>query len=646
MSRAFAGLAFAAALMAAAALLSAWDGGFFATGQAADLLLSGHGFDRTGGALRFNHPGGIGIVEGRLVLADRNNNRVLVWAGLPASPDEAPALVLGQASFDTNAPGAGLDGLNWPTAIATDGTRLYVADTYNDRVLVWRSLPTRSKQPADFALTRESGVSWPWGVWTDGRRLAVSATSPTGKVLVWNRIPEGETPADLSLKPADFGTPRAVESDGTRLLVSDHNARNASAAAGTFFWRAFPAAAATSPDFFVPSPPRDDSGGGQVLNGEHIHDAEALADGRLVALFNRTLCVWRSFPTASTDPCAALVGSTRPGDGGIDMDAGDNSGVAVGGGRTFVSLNNGNRVLVWNGVPDTNQAAPLFAIGSPDVAANTLATDGIITNAVVQTDGRRLWVSSDYDRALHVWRTLPTADGQKADHVYALPFGPWASARVGEGLALAGQSTVMIWTTAPDGQPADIVLERAIGGAALDDLRGVAHDGTYFYLASQSRDTVWAWRGVPSLSTPPDVTLTVEAPGRMASDGRYLAIAHGGPGGGVKLYEVARLAASTPSPVQAAPGLGMNLPQGVSLDRGALFIADTNGNRVLAWRDAADAHALRPPDAVIGATDLTPRSPAIGRATLFWPGTVASDGRYLWVGEFKFGNRIVRFSRP
>lgn len=56
--------------------------------------------------------------------------------------------------------------------------------------------------------------------------------------------------------------------------------------------------------------------------------------------------------------------------------------------------------------------------------------------------------------------------------------------------------------------------------------------------------------------------------------------------------------------------------------------------------------AARPPDAVLGATDLRPRGPAIGQDTLFWPGAVAYDGSRLWVGEFKFSNRVLRFTRP
>ena len=88
----------------------------------------------------------------------------------------------------------------------------------------------------------------------------------------------------------------------------------------------------------------------------------------------------------------------------------------------------------------------------------------------------------------------------------------------------------------------------------------------------------------------------------------------------------------------------MNLPQAVTLASGGLFIADTNSNRVLAWRSVDDAYQGRQPDAVLGADDLRARTPAIGQATLFWPGTVAFDGTRLWVGEFKFSNRIVRYS--
>jgi hypothetical protein len=40
--------------------------------------LGGFGFDQSGGALRFNHPKGIASDGTRLALADGDNNRVLI----------------------------------------------------------------------------------------------------------------------------------------------------------------------------------------------------------------------------------------------------------------------------------------------------------------------------------------------------------------------------------------------------------------------------------------------------------------------------------------------------------------------------------------------------------------------------------------
>jgi hypothetical protein len=65
-------------------------------------------FNTAGGPLVFNHPSGIASDGSRLLLADRNNNRVLVWNRLPAANDP-PDLVLGQPDFSTNSSGGGLN---------------------------------------------------------------------------------------------------------------------------------------------------------------------------------------------------------------------------------------------------------------------------------------------------------------------------------------------------------------------------------------------------------------------------------------------------------------------------------------------------------------------------------------------------------
>ncbi len=58
---------------------------WFETSQSADLMLSGAGFNQTGGALLFNHPSGIASDGSHFLVCDRFNNRILVWNQFPTS---------------------------------------------------------------------------------------------------------------------------------------------------------------------------------------------------------------------------------------------------------------------------------------------------------------------------------------------------------------------------------------------------------------------------------------------------------------------------------------------------------------------------------------------------------------------------------
>ena len=145
-------------------------------------------------------------------------------------------------------------------SVATDGQRLFVADTNNHRVLIWNSIPTENYQPADIVLGKPDFDSWeepaevspttmvwPWGVETDGQRLYVADTGQA-RVLIWNSIPtQNNQPADLVIGMPDLwsklgypenvdawieanpratligrGGPRGICTDGTRLAVSTY----------------------------------------------------------------------------------------------------------------------------------------------------------------------------------------------------------------------------------------------------------------------------------------------------------------------------------------------------------------------------------------------------------------------------------------
>ena len=47
---------------------------------------------------------------------------------------------------------------------------------------------------------------------------------------------------------------------------------------------------------------------------------------------------------------------------------------------------------------------------------------------------------------------------------------------------------------------------------------------------------------------------------------------------------------------------------------------------------------------IIGEENTDNVKPELTRNKSFWPANVCYDGTYLWLGEFKFSGRIMRFS--
>lgn len=197
----------------------------------------------------------------RLFVADGNrlgalpvNNRILIYENVSTfipRPDALlpqdkpcpacvgiPDAVLGQPDFESTGSSDLPDtpGLNNPSAVHSDGIRLAVADTNNNRVLLWNTIPTVNGLNPDVVLgqsdftgrfpeTSASGMRGPQGVWLDGGRLFVADTQ-NSRVLVWNTIPtsNGQTP-DLVLGQPDLDTRHApdlregvYEADEKRML--------------------------------------------------------------------------------------------------------------------------------------------------------------------------------------------------------------------------------------------------------------------------------------------------------------------------------------------------------------------------------------------------------------------------------------------
>jgi len=93
----------------------------------------------------------------RLVVADAVNHRVLIWRNFPGANLQDADVVLGHAGFTSAAPNDGgiqptASTLRDPEGVHSDGTALVVADSLNNRVLIWRTFPDSNAQAADVVL--------------------------------------------------------------------------------------------------------------------------------------------------------------------------------------------------------------------------------------------------------------------------------------------------------------------------------------------------------------------------------------------------------------------------------------------------------------------------------------------------------------
>ena len=616
--------------------------GWFKTGQKADIVLSSFGFGKTGGPLMFHHPSNIATDGKKLVLADTRNNRVLVWNELPLSNKE-PDLVLGQIDFNSNTPGLAADKMNWPVSVATDGKRVIVADTNNNRVLVWNEFPTKNGEPADIVLGEPDMITradenvglpktkkdllWPWAVWTNGEKLIVTSTM-TSNVLIWNTFPtKNYQEADIILYAKDmFGTPRTIGSDGKRLVIGDHNAR-VNDAGGNFFWNEFPTSDDEPYDFFMTDP---------LDKGLLMWGASFTEDGRFMIL-GSNLYIWDSFPENGDDAPDITM---RQGDSRIS--GSDGSGMTLAGERLFISMSNQNKVAVYNSIPSKNGQKPDYVIGAPDIYTNTLEKNFLITNPIIASNGKNLFVSSDFEGALYVWKNLPDESSAKPDIKYTdLGVAAWDNALYKDTFVIAGKEKIVAWTKLPlNGEMPDIKLGPDMGDVRFEEIKGVALDDKYFYISDNKK--IYVWGGLPEKSRSQDYTINVgQTLARMSSDGKHLAVngEHE-----VYVYSVDGIASNEgPVILKDMGDARLNLAQGVFIDGEHLFVSDTGFNRVLIWNKIPTKNDT-PPDIVLGQKDFSGKFPSIGQDRMFMPAGLSFDGTYLWVGEFKFSGRILRYS--
>jgi uncharacterized protein (TIGR03437 family) len=291
----------------------------FATGQAARVVIGQQTFtasnpnpsDTTIGAV-----GGIAYAGNTLFVADSNglgavpsNNRLLLFQNLssmvPQPTAELPynikcpvcvgqaTLVLGQPDFTTTTENtaATQEDLWGPSAVASDGIHLVVADTNHNRVMIWNSIPTVNDAPADVVVGQVSFIAspisagspsastmrGPQGVWIQNGRLYVADTG-YNRVLIYNHIPTtNSAAADVVLGAPNFTTYVQPGLAGTGTIANNGNGTNATGATASTM----------------------------------LNPVSVTSDGAHVFVtdlgYNRVL-IWNEIPTSNGQPADVVVG--------------------------------------------------------------------------------------------------------------------------------------------------------------------------------------------------------------------------------------------------------------------------------------------------------------------------------------------------
>ena len=175
-----------------------------------------------------SQPAGLDVIDGKLYVADSGNHRVLRWNGIPSDDGECPTLVLGQDNLEcgeANRRGlVGSGSLFFPFGMRSgDDQHVMVADKDNHRVLIWNKIPfndgwnadiclgqvgmdEREPNRGDFENVTPESLSFPTSVFYHAETGKIFVVDQgNNRVLIWNKLPSNNgVPADLVLGQKDF----------------------------------------------------------------------------------------------------------------------------------------------------------------------------------------------------------------------------------------------------------------------------------------------------------------------------------------------------------------------------------------------------------------------------------------------------------
>ena len=378
---------------------------------------------------------GVAYAADTLIVADGNNiggtpvnHRVLIYrnvssfipdrkAVLPLNDPRCPAcvgkadLVLGQPDFTTTElKPAAQNTLRNPLGVAYNGRVLAVADTDNNRVLVWRSLPTVNQQPADFVVGQkdftsvapglsETALRGPNGVFLDDNDGLWVADTGNNRILYFGPVTQNGQAAKLVLGQPNFTTDQ--QSNRFPEYVSKADTMLAPTSVWVAAGKVFVADLGLSRVLIWNSIPSRNGQPADVVLGQPDFTFPEFKSGGTPA--THVLCepngTDKDGKPTYPDRCAATLDMPRA--------------VLSDGRRLFVADSGNDRVLIWNEIPARNGVPADIVIGQLDFELNqssdsgeprrVASTDSFKTPTGLAYDGLNLYVSDTYNRRVLVY---------------------------------------------------------------------------------------------------------------------------------------------------------------------------------------------------------------------------------------------------
>lgn len=335
------------------------------------------------------------------------------------------SLVIGQADFTHGAANrAGSianNGFSSPQGIVSDGTRLFICDGSNNRVLVWNTIPT-GDTPADIVFgqadfthgsanqgstVNANTLSNPRGIGVFGKKLLI-ADSGNNRVVIINdytTLPTQNGNANVAIGQADLIHGTAGILNAPRGMFVDVNGKVFIANTGgnsILIYNAIPTSSGVSADLILTKI----AATGPI--NTFIAPSGVYSDGVNLLLVDKNdsrVLYWSICPAVDVTAATIVIGqinfttaTSPPPNTAATLFA--PYAAIMDAGRVIIADYNDNRVLVYNGVPAGNGANADVVIGQADFvsvtanqgnanpAANTLSGPGNGGSALCMARGR------------------------------------------------------------------------------------------------------------------------------------------------------------------------------------------------------------------------------------------------------------------